>query len=89
MLCNFEPNFVEKIPLGKCFFNFWLRDVFCESKIRFLATILISYRFLKVFCFCWNMIIISVCTYGVKIISKFRWESGFLKGGFHGTPLIH
>ena len=30
---------------------------------------------------------ISVYTYGVKIIKKFRWESGFLKGGFHGTPL--
>ena len=24
----------------------------------------------------------SVCIYGVKIISKFWWESGFLKGGF-------
>ena len=33
------------------------------------------------------MVIISVCLYCVKIILKFRWESGFLKGGFHGTPL--
>ena len=33
------------------------------------------------------MVVISVCTYGVKIIKKFRWESGF-SGGFHGTPLL-
>ena len=33
------------------------------------------------------MVVISVYTYGVKIIKKFRWESGFLWGGFHGTPL--
>ena len=32
------------------------------------------------------MVVISVYTYGVKIIKKFRWESGFLWGGFHGTP---
>ena len=33
------------------------------------------------------MAVISVYMYGVKIIKKFRWESGFLKRGFHGTPL--
>ena len=27
------------------------------------------------------MVVISVYIYGVKIIKKFRWESGFLKGG--------
>ena len=32
------------------------------------------------------MVVISVYTYGVKIIKKFLWESGFLWGGFHGTP---
>ena len=32
------------------------------------------------------MVVISVYIYGVKIIKKFRWESGFLWGGFHGTP---
>ena len=30
--------------------------------------------------FFWNMVVISVYTYGVKIIKKFRWESGFLWG---------
>ena len=33
------------------------------------------------------MVVISVYTYGVKIIKKFQWESGFL-GGFHGTPPV-
>ena len=27
------------------------------------------------------MVVISVYKYGVKIIKKFRWESGFLGGG--------
>ena len=27
------------------------------------------------------MVVISVYTYGVKIIKKIRWESGFLWGG--------
>ena len=27
------------------------------------------------------MVVISVYMYGVKIIKKFRWKSGFLKGG--------
>ena len=31
------------------------------------------------------MVVISVYTYGVKIIKRFRWESGFL-WGFHRTP---
>ena len=36
-----------------------------------------------------NMVVISVCIYGVKIIKNFRWESGFLKGGFPWNPLMH
>ena len=42
----------------------------------------------KFYIFSWNMVVISVCTYGVKIIKKFRLESGFLRG-FHGIPLMH
>ena len=34
--------------------------------------------------FSWNVVVTSVYTYGVKIIKKFRWESGFLGGG--GVP---
>ena len=33
------------------------------------------------------MVVISVCIYGVKIIKKFRCESGFLKGGSMEPPL--
>ena len=32
------------------------------------------------------MVVISVYTYGVKIIKKFRWESGFLWGGSMENP---
>ena len=53
-------------------------------KIGYLAAILKRYKYFIFFS--WNMVVISVYTYGVKIIKKFRWESGFLWGGFHGTP---
>ena len=33
------------------------------------------------------MVVISVHTYGVKIIKKFLWESGFLWGGSMEPPL--
>ena len=32
------------------------------------------------------MVVISVYTYDVKIIKKFRWESGFLWGGSMEPP---
>ena len=32
------------------------------------------------------MVVISVYTYGVKIIKKFQWESGFLWGGSMEPP---
>ena len=36
--------------------------------------------------FSWNMVVISIYTYGVKIIKKFWWESGFLWGGGSMEP---
>ena len=47
-------------------------------KIGYLAAILKRYNIL--YFFSRNMVVISVHTYGVKIIKKFRWESGFLRG---------
>ena len=35
------------------------------------------------------MVVINVYTYGVKIIKKFRWESGFLWGGSMEPPVMH
>ena len=32
------------------------------------------------------MVVICVYTFGVKIIKKFRWESGFLWGGVPWNP---
>ena len=53
-------------------------------KIGYLAAILKRYKYL--YFFSWNMVVISVYTYGVKIIKKFRWESGFLWGGSMEPP---
>ena len=65
-------------------FKFWPKSKWHEMKIGYLAAILKRYKIFYIFS--WNMVVISVYTYGVKIIKKFRWESGFLWGGFHGTP---
>ena len=54
-------------------------------KIGYLAAILKRYKYF-IFFFSWNMVVISACTYGVKIIKKFRWESGFLWGGSMEPP---
>ena len=53
-------------------------------KIGYLAAILKRYKYF-IFFFP-EIVVISEYTYGVKIIKKFWWESGFLGGGFHGTP---
>ena len=48
---------------------------------------------LKIFFFsfllfiCWNMVVISVCIFGVEIIAKFRRERGFLGGPME--PLMY
>ena len=54
-------------------------------KIGYLAAILKRYKYLKFFS--WNVVVISVYTYGVKITIKFRWESGFLWGVPWNPPL--
>ena len=33
-----------------------------------------------VYIFPLNMVVISVYIYGVKVIKKFRWDNGFLRG---------
>ena len=38
-----------------------------------------SHYFFRDFFFGWNLILISVCIYGVKVIIKFWWEIGILK----------
>ena len=46
-------------------------------KIGYLAAILKRYKYCMYVFFFFNMVMIS-CAYGVEIIIKFRWESGFL-----------
>ena len=54
-------------------------------KIGYLAAILKRYKYFIFFFL--KYVVISVYTYGVKIIKKFRWESGFLGGGSMEPPL--
>ena len=56
-------------------------------KIGYLAAILKQCKYFIFFS--WNKVVISVYTYGVKIILKFRWESGFLWGGSMEPPVMH
>ena len=53
-------------------------------KIGYSAAILKLYKYFIFFI--WNVVLISVYTYGVKIIKKFWWESGFLWGGSMEPP---
>ena len=55
-------------------------------KIGYLAAILKRYKFL-IFFFYWNMVVFSVYIYGIEMITKFRWENGFLRGGSMEPPL--
>ena len=55
-------------------------------KIGYLAAILKRYKYFIFFPR--NMVVISVYIYCIKIIKKFRWESGFLKG-VPWNPLMH
>ena len=56
-------------------------------KIGYLAAILKRYKYFIFFFL--KYVVISVYTYGVKIIKKFRWESGFLWGGSMEPPVMH
>ena len=56
-------------------------------KIGYLDAILKRYKYFIFFS--WNMVVISVYTYGVKIIKKFRWESGFSFSMEPPPPVMH
>ena len=44
MFSYFEPNFIEKNPLGKWLFKFWPKSKWREIKIGYLAAILKQYN---------------------------------------------
>ena len=85
MISYFEPNFIVKFLWESGFSNFGRNrnDVKWKSVIwpPFWNGTNILYFFY------WNMVVISVYTYGVKIIKQFRWESSFLWGGYMEPPL--
>ena len=56
-----------------------------RNKIGYLAAILKRYNILKFF-FCRIVIFYDPYIYGANFIAKFRWESGFLRGGGSMEP---
>ena len=54
MFSYIEPNFIEKIPLGKWFFKFWPKSKWREIKIGYLAAILKRYNIFFFFFFLQN-----------------------------------
>ena len=56
-----------------------------ETKIGYLAAIL---KRNNIIIFVFRIVIFySPYIYDANFTAKFRWESGFLGGGVHGTPL--
>ena len=78
MFFYFEPNFIEKFLWESGFSNFGHVTFFTKRKFVFWPPFWNGAKFFHFFS--GNMVVISVCIYGVKIILKFRWESGFLWG---------
>ena len=78
MFCHFEPNFIGNFLWKIGFSNIWSCEFFRKAKINFWPPFWNRTEFWLFFF--WNMVIIGVCIkiYGVKIILKCRWESGFL-----------
>ena len=92
MLSYNDPKFHWKIPLGKGFFFFF--QIFAKIEMTGTKNHLfgrhfetsISFFFFFFFFFL-NMVVFSVWIYSVEYITKFRWESGFLKG-VSWSPLL-
>ena len=85
MIFYFEPNFIEKFLWESGFSNFGRNRNDAKWKSVIWPPFWNGTNIL--YFFSWKMVVISVYTYGVKIIKKFRWESGFLWGGSMEPPL--
>ena len=84
---SWSPNLSQislKNSFGKVVFQI-LAEI--EMTIGYLAAILKRYKYFIFFS--WNMVVISVYIYGVKLIKKFRWENGVSQGGVPWNPLMH
>ena len=81
---SWSPNLSQissKTSFGKVVFQIFAKIEMMRNENqlfgRHFETVQIFYIFSP-----WNMVVTSVCTYGVKIIKKFQWKNGFL-GGIH------
>ena len=69
MFSYFEPNFIEKISSGKCFFKFWSRVYFHEIKIRFFLAAILKRNAFWIF-----FLLIYGCFKCIQIWCKFQTE---------------
>ena len=78
---SWSPNLSQiscTISLGKVFFQ-----IFAEIKMTWNENRLFGRHFetVQILCiFSWNMVVISVYTYGIEMILKILRENGFLRG---------
>ena len=82
MFSNFEPNFIEKNSFGKVVCQILAKIEMTRNKNRLFGRHFKTVQHFQIFFFR-IVIFYSPYIYGAKLIAKFRWESGFLKGGFH------
>ena len=83
---SWSPNLSQislKNSFGKVVFQILAEIEMTRNENRFFGR---HFEMVHISFFSWNMVVISVYTYGVKIIKKFRWESGFLWGGSMKPP---
>ena len=84
---SWSPNLSQlslKNSFGKVIFQILAEIEIREMKIGYLSAILKRYKYFIFFS--WNMVVISVYLYGVKMILKIPVGKWFSLGGFHGTP---
>ena len=85
---SWSPNLSQiswKNSFGKVVFQILAEIEMTQNENRLFGRHFETVQIFYIF-FSWNMVVISVYTYGVKIIKKFRWESGFLWGGSMEPP---
>ena len=85
---SYSPNLSQislKTSFGKVVFQIFVEIEMTQNENRLFDR---HFETVQKFFFSWNMIVIRVYKYVVKIILKFRWESGFLSG-VPWNPLMH
>ena len=71
---------------GKVVFQIFAEIEMTRNENRLFGRHFETVQIFNIFFFCWNMVVFSVYIYGIEMITKFRWENGFLSGGSMEPP---